>query len=112
MKTKLNIYACIIIFLLSSTECIYSQKLKWNFGLPQEQSSEVIPRSKHSFQTAKPKKKVVEQGELSPLSNWEYHLSKGWEMIEGYKARAAEKSVFAQDLDTSEWYSQRFPVRY
>ena len=65
MKIKLNTYiACIIVFLLSSTECIYSQKLKWNFGLSQKQSSEVIPHSKHSFQTAKPKKKVVEQGEL------------------------------------------------
>ncbi|MEB3374512.1 hypothetical protein SFC43_18905 [Bacteroides sp. CR5/BHMF/2] len=33
---------------------------------------------------------MVEPGELSPLSDWEYQLSKGWEMIEGYKARAAE----------------------
>ena len=30
-------------------------------------------------------------------------------MIEGYKARAAEKSVFTQDLDTSEWYSATVP---
>ncbi|WP_317193519.1 glycosyl hydrolase 2 galactose-binding domain-containing protein [Bacteroides ovatus] len=69
----------------------------------------MIPHSKHSFQTAKPKKKVVEPEELSPLSDWEYQLSKGWEMIEGYKARAAEKTVFAQDLGTSEWYSATVP---
>lgn len=67
---------------------------------------------KHSFQTANPKKKVIEPGELSPLSDWEYQLSKGWEMIEGYKARAAEKSVVAQDLDTSEWYSATVQVQY
>lgn len=101
MRIRLNTYlACVIVFLCASTECIYPQKLKWNFGLSRKQSSEVIPHSKHSFQTAKPKKKVVEPGELSPLSDWEYQLSKGWEMIEGYKARAAEKSVFAQDLGT------------
>ena len=79
MKIRLNTYiACVIVFLCASTECIYSQKLKWNFGLSRKQSSEVIPHSKHSFQTAKPKKKVVEPGELSPLSDWEYQLSKGW----------------------------------
>ena len=110
MKMKLNTYiACIIVFLCASTEGAYSQKLKWNFGLPRKQSSEVIPHSKHSFQTAKPKEKVAERGELTPISDWEYQLSKGWEMIEGYKARAAEKSVFAQDLDTSEWYSATVP---
>ncbi len=110
MRIKLNTYiACIAIFLCSSIECIYSQKLKWNFGLSRRQSSEVIPHSKYSFQTAKLKKKVIEPGELSPLSDWEYQLSKGWEMIEGYKARAAEKSVVAQDLDTSEWYSATVP---
>ena len=69
----------------------------------------MIPHSKYSFQTAKLKKKVIEPGELSPLSDWEYQLSKGWEMIEGYKVRAAEKSVVAQDLDTSEWYSATVP---
>lgn len=110
MRIKLNTYiVCIAIFLCSSIECIYSQKLKWNFGLSRRQSSEVIPHSKYSFQTAKLKKKVIEPGELSPLSDWEYQLSKGWEMIEGYKARAAEKSVVAQDLDTSEWYSATVP---
>ena len=110
MRIKLDTYiACIAIFLCSSIECIYSQKLKWNFGLSRRQSSEVIPHSKYSFQTAKLKKKVIEPGELSPLSDWEYQLSKGWEMIEGYKARAAEKSVVAQDLDTSEWYSATVP---
>ena len=110
MRIKLNIYIiCIIVFLFSSAECIYSQKLKWNFGLPQEQNSEVIPHSKHSFQIAKPKKKVIEQGELTPLSDWEYQLSKGWEMIEGYKARAAEKNIFAPDLDASEWHSATVP---
>lgn len=110
MRIKLNAYiACVAIFLCASTECIYSQKLKWNFGLSRKQSSEVIPHSKHSFQTANLKKKAIEPGELSPLSDWEYQLSKGWEMIEGYKARAAGKSVFAQDLDTSEWYSATVP---
>lgn len=110
MRIRLNTYlACVIVFLCASTECIYPQKLKWNFGLSRKQSSEVIPHSKHSFQTAKPKKKVVEPEELSPLSDWEYQLSKGWEMIEGYKARAAEKTVFAQDLGTSEWYSATVP---
>ena len=110
MRIRLNTYiACIAIFLCSSIECIYSQKLKWNFGLSRRQSSEVIPHSKYSFQTAKLKKKVIEPGELSPLSDWEYQLSKGWEMIEGYKVRAAEKSVVAQDLDTSEWYSATVP---
>ena len=113
MRIKLNTYiACIAIFLCSSIECIYSQKLKWNFGLSRKQSSEVIPHSKYSFQTAKLKEKVIEPGELSPLSDWEYQLSKGWEMIEGYKARAAEKSVVAQDLDTSEWYSATVQVQY
>lgn len=69
MRIRLNTYlACVIVFLCASTECIYPQKLKWNFGLSRKQSSEVIPHSKHSFQTAKPKKKVVEPGELSPLS--------------------------------------------
>ena len=77
MRIRLNTYlACVIVFLCASTECIYPQKLKWNFGLSRKQSSEVIPHSKHSFQTAKPKKKVVEPGELSPLSDWEYQLSK------------------------------------
>lgn len=57
MRIKLNIYiACIAIFLCSSIECIYSQKLKWNFGLSRKQSSEVIPHSKYSFQTAKLKR--------------------------------------------------------
>ena len=33
MRIRLNTYiACIAIFLCSSIECIYSQKLKWNFG--------------------------------------------------------------------------------
>ena len=63
MRIRLNTYlACVIVFLCASTECIYPQKLKWNFGLSRKQSSEVIPHSKHSFQTAKPKKKVVEPG--------------------------------------------------
>ena len=58
MRIRLNTYlACVIVFLCASTECIYPQKLKWNFGLSRKQSSEVIPHSKHSFQTAKPKKK-------------------------------------------------------
>lgn len=74
-----------------------------------KQNSEVIPHSNHSFQTAKPKEKVIESGELNRLSDWEYQLSKGWEMIEGYKARAADKSVFAPDLDTSKWYSATVP---
>ena len=57
MRIKLNTYiVCIAIFLCSSIECIYSQKLKWNFGLSRRQSSEVIPHSKYSFQTAKLKK--------------------------------------------------------
>ena len=65
MRIKLNTYiACIAIFLCSSIECIYSQKLKWNFGLSRKQSSEVIPHSKYSFQTAKLKEKVIEPGEL------------------------------------------------
>ena len=65
MRIRLNTYlACVIVFLCASTECIYPQKLKWNFGLSRKQSSEVIPHSKHSFQTAKPKKKVVEPGEF------------------------------------------------
>ena len=63
MRIKLDTYiACIAIFLCSSIECIYSQKLKWNFGLSRRQSSEVIPHSKYSFQTAKLKKKVIEPG--------------------------------------------------
>lgn len=67
MKIKLNIYiACIIAFLFSSTECIYPQKLKWNFGLSRKQSSEVIPHSKHSFQTAKPKKKSSRTRRIEP----------------------------------------------
>lgn len=110
MRTRLNTYiACVIASLFFSTECVYSQNMKWNFGLPQKQSPEVIPHSDHSFQVARPKRKVVEPGELSRLSDWEYQLSKGWEMIEGYKARAAAQSVFAQDLDTSEWYSATVP---
>ena len=39
MRIKLNTYiVCIAIFLCSSIECIYSQKLKWNFGLSRRQS--------------------------------------------------------------------------
>ena len=61
MRIRLNTYlACVIVFLCASTECIYPQKLKWNFGLSRKQSSEVIPHSKHSFQTDKNKKKEVE----------------------------------------------------
>ena len=61
---KLNTYiACIIVFLCAFTEGAYAQKLKWNFGLPRKQSSEVIPHSKHSFQTAKPKEKTGGMGE-------------------------------------------------
>ena len=44
MRIRLNTYlACVIVFLCASTECIYPQKLKWNFGLSRKQSSEVIP---------------------------------------------------------------------
>ena len=50
MRIRLNTYiACIAIFLCSSIECIYSQKLKWNFGLSRRQSSEVIPHSNIRF---------------------------------------------------------------
>lgn len=62
MRIRLNTYlACVIVFLCASTECIYPQKLKWNFGLSRKQSSEVIT----SFKTfisdqLSLKKKVVE----------------------------------------------------
>ena len=86
MRIRLNTYlACVIVFLCASTECIYPQKLKWNLPLSPKQSSEVIPHSKHSFQTAKPKKKVVEPGDLRRLSHWEYHVTKAWELLEAFK---------------------------
>lgn len=98
---------CAIALLLLSAECVYSQKL--NFGLPHKQKAEVLPQSAHSFQTAQRKKKRVEQSELKQISEWEHQLCKGWEMIEGHKARAAEKSVLSPDLDTSEWYTATVP---
>lgn len=52
-------------------------KIEMEFWFTRKQSSEVIPHSKYSFQTAKLKEKVIEPGELSPLSDWEYQLSKG-----------------------------------
>lgn len=84
-------------------------QLKWNFGLAQKQRPEVLPKSEHSFQQAVRKPKVAQPGELERLTDWEYVLSKGWEMIEGYKARAAEQPVFAPDLDTRAWYNATVP---
>lgn len=109
MKTILRVSITLIItFLYCSTECSYAQMVL-NFGLPQKQNPEVIPHSNHSFQKSERKKKMVAQGELQRLSDWEYELSKGWEMIEAYKAMSAKESVLSPDLDTSEWYNATVP---
>lgn len=97
----------IFVFLFFSTGCIYSQKL--NFGLSHKQDAEVLPHSEYSFQVATRKKKSLVQGELERVSDWEYQLSKGWEMIEGHKARGAKESVLAPNLDTSDWYTATVP---
>lgn len=100
---------CLVLLLLASVESTYAQNLKWNYGLPRKQDAKELPHSDYSFQTAERKMKVIQQGELEKISDWEYSLSKGWEMIEGHKVRAAELSVFAPDLDTSEWYNATVP---
>lgn len=81
--------------------CVRSQNSRLNFEWSRKQSSDVIPASKYLFQTSEPKKKLLEPGELIPLSDWGVRT---FQRV-GDDIRAAEKSVFAQDLDTSDWYS-------
>ena len=99
---------CTVAFLLWAAGDACAQS-KLNFGLAQKQREEVIPKSEYSFQKSERKAKVSQPGELERVSDWEYTLSKGWEMIEGYKARAAERSVHEPDLDTKEWYNATVP---
>ena len=72
------IYVCIAIFCVLHRIHLFAKIENGILVYHVNKSSEVIPHSKYSFQTAKLKKKVIEPGELSPLSDWEYQLSKGW----------------------------------
>ena len=93
--------------LLLIAENICAQKL--NFGLMQRQNKEVIPKSAYSFQKAVRKAKIDQPGKLERLSDWEYVLNIGWELLEGYKVREADQSVHSLTLDTYDWYNAVVP---
>ena len=98
---------CLIFISLGKNERAVAQQL--NFGLNQKQPFEEIPHSEYSFQTSSRKTKKPVAGKLVALSNREYQLNEGWELLEGYKVRELQTSVHAPMLNTSDWYGATVP---
>lgn len=106
-RNHLFLALCLIFISLGKNERAVAQQL--NFGLNQKQPFEKIPHSEYSFQTSSRKTKKPVAGKLVALSNREYQLNEGWELLEGYKVRELQTSVHAPMLNTSDWYGATVP---
>ncbi len=80
-----------------------------NFGLTAPQPQSELPQSQTPSRTAvrRPKHRAVAR--LVPVGTASWRLTDGWELAEAAKLVTAEKSLFATDYDTDEWYNAVVP---
>ncbi|SHE32902.1 Glycosyl hydrolases family 2, TIM barrel domain [Mariniphaga anaerophila] len=99
----------VVILFLQTLFMMSASAQSLNFGLRQKQDENELPKSSYSYQTYLPKPKKNIKGRLDRITDWDYSLAQGWEMIEAYKVTASDESVFSLNLNTETWYNATVP---
>lgn len=105
--TKLCGFCLLILFLLSGQSAEGQSQL--NFGISSRQPESEWPKSKAPVPASVRKAYQYIPGELKENEEGNFLLSKGWEMIEGYKLTRKDLSLWDTRLNASEWYNAVVP---
>ena len=100
-------YTLLIAGVLTSSMLLAQNKL--NFGLNQPQDKATLPVALGKPEVAIRKAKVVIPINLKKISEIEFILNSGWEMVEADQLTASGGSVFDTKLNTSGWYNATVP---
>lgn len=97
-----------LLFLMLAGGTTFGQK-ELNFGQSVRQRLDQLPRSKSAQPICERKAYRPIHGELKQDDEGNYLLSKGWEMIEGYKLMEKGLSLWDNKTRATEWYNAVVP---
>ena len=89
--------------------CVSLQAQNYNFGLTRPLDEKYLPKSR--VETAQPglvPKQDIE-ARLDKVSDTEYEIVSGWELIEDHRAIESMQSPIADGIDTKDWYNAVVP---
>ena len=107
MHIRQRIYLIVSIIIMT-TSFSFGQS-PTNLGLTYKQDKTTLPKSAVSAEVPIRKPKEQSVTILKPVSDNEWLITGGWEMAEATKVIASEKSLFDNELNTSQWYNATVP---
>lgn len=94
---------------VAATVCFNASAQEFTFGLNRPLDDKYIPKSRVPVEQPVRVPKQAETARLEKVSDTEYEIVSGWELLEDWKVIGSMESPLAEGIDTDEWYNASVP---